>query len=105
MDAIELIKEERREQIEDHGFTAETDDAYQNWELLYAGIYCMLGVPSEIAVCHTPTAEVEALKFPFSPKWGQRFHDKTDRIDQLTVGIALATAELDRLLRAKEKIE
>ena len=78
---IELIAEERQEQIEKHGWSAEHDYFNDNNELLQASRFC--------------------LGFDEWPdNWDLRFADKIsnkDQIGKLKVAGAFIAAEIDRL--------
>jgi len=83
---IDLIAEERAEQIEKHGFDIKNDEDYGNRELLQAALFCMgyEGWPSN---------------------WMDHFKKKIENksvIEQLTVAGAFIAAEIDRL-KAKEQ--
>ena len=80
---IELITQERREQIEKHGWDVKNDSNYENEELLQAAVYCI-------------NQEIE--EWPTG--WDVYFQDKIiakDRIGQLKVAGAFIAAEIDRL--------
>lgn len=81
---IELIAEERQEQIVKHGFNAEHDDQY-NMELRDASVYLLTGNPSY---------------FPsdWSVEWKLKFDSKGYK-EQLIVAGALIASEIDRLQR------
>lgn len=81
---IELIGQERKEQIEKHGYTTDIDkDVNKYCELLGAAEYII---------------NKDRNKFPL--RWHlslmEKF-DKKSRIEQLTVAGALIAAEIDRL--------
>jgi len=80
---VELISEERKEQIQKHGWNIENDSHYENEELLQAAVYCI-------------SQEIE--EWPTG--WNTFFQDKIlskDRIGQLKVAGAFVAAEIDRL--------
>ena len=91
--AIELIEQERTEQIEKHGFSLEKDSIYyKNGELLQAALFC-----KEQAFIKLFGTKEEIVKWPKG--WGQYFEIKVRNksvIDQLTVCGAFYLAELDR---------
>jgi hypothetical protein len=91
--AIELIEQERTEQIEKHGFSIEKDAIYyKNGELLQAAAFC-----KEQAMKKLFGAKQEMVKWPAC--WDAYFEDKIRNkpvIDQLTVCGAFYLAELDR---------
>jgi hypothetical protein len=84
-EGVRLIAQERREQIEKHGFDVINDpyDDYQQGELLQAALFCL---------CPTTFIWPEA--------WEDGNEKKVlakDRIGQLKVAGALIAAEIDRL--------
>lgn len=87
MTGIELISQERREQIEKHSFSQ--DYTYVNEELLKASLFCI---------------DQKRFEWPFG--WGAHFRLKIvnkSRVDQLKVAGAFIAAEIDRLQGLKEK--
>lgn len=90
---IELIKEERREQIEKHGFSLEKDAKYyQNGELGEAAMFCKNLVQLKIG-----TLDREFHKWPDG--WSKHFEEKIRNkniIGQLTVCGAFCLAEYER---------
>lgn len=86
MTGIELIAEERRQQIEKHGFDEANDDQYFQGELVGAA-ECILGENTSV--------------FPetWHPGWMKKFLGKP-RVEQLAIAGALIAAEIDRLQRA-----
>lgn len=81
---IELIAQERQEQIEKHGWNIEKDACYRNGELIQAALFC-----------------IDQERFKWPRKWILKFRTKIlhkTRIDQLKVAGALIAAEIDRLL-------
>lgn len=90
MAGIELITQERAEQITKHGYDSIHDESNNCSELLYAAIYCITG---------------EEGDYPLS--WDERWKDKVDsktEIDKLVVAGALIAAEIDRLKALTPKI-
>jgi len=80
---IELIAQERQEQIEKHGWSLDRDQDYADGQLKQAALYCL-----------APHI------FGWPNGWIIRFKDKVDnktKIEQLTVAGALIAAEIDRL--------
>lgn len=78
---IELIAEERHEQIYKHGWDLENDQYYKNGELLQAAMFC-----------------IGADKWP--ENWDLHFRDKIlskDQIGKLKVAGAFIAAEIDRI--------
>ena len=88
---IELIAQERQEQIEKHGFNLSNDEDYSENELVSAAMYAL-------------TQEDEH----YPRGWGFWFHDKMVKkeermseeefwIERLKIAGALIAAELDRI--------
>jgi transposase len=80
---IELITEERKEQIEKHGWNVEDDESYNNEELLKAALFC-----------------VDQKQFEWPWNWLEKYRTKItckNRVDQLKVAGALIAAEIDRI--------
>jgi hypothetical protein len=81
---IELIAEERQEQIEKHGFTVQQDvKHYNNNELIKGALFCV---------------NTETFEWPYG--WDLVFKRKiseSDRINQLKKAGAFIAAEIDRL--------
>lgn len=80
---IELIAEERKEQIEKHGWDIQSDSGYEKEELLKAALFCI---------------DQKRFEWPFF--WIMKYRTKIinkSRIDQLKVAGALIAAEIDRL--------
>lgn len=80
---IELIAEERKEQIEKHGWDLSNDEDYGNGELIKAALFAI---------------NPDQFEWPFY--WTEKFRDKIlkkDEIDRLRVAGALIAAEIDRL--------
>lgn len=88
---IELIAEERQEQIEKHGFSLENDQYYSNGELIEASKFC-------IEQAKKPKPEYETCKWP--ENWDDYFEDKIRNkttVGKLTVAGAFLMAENDRI--------
>lgn len=86
---IELIAEERQEQIEKHKWTKQHDrDTHYNGELVRAA--CAIAYV-------TPSEDLNAVIL--APDWAWEIRDKieSDRIHCLKVAGALLAAEIDRL--------
>ena len=97
MNAIELITEERKRQIEKEGWTIEHDDMYDDDQLANAA--------ASYALCHFQRGDFgwESPQFwPFQSKWWKPTPD--DRIRELVKSGALIVAEIERLQR-KEGID
>lgn len=91
---IELITEERREQIEKHGWSLEHDQYYKNGQLVEAAHFCL-----EQAQIKQGSKDTEQHEWPSG--WDQYFEDKIRSksiIGQLTVAGAFYMAENDRLI-------
>jgi len=83
MTGIELIAEERQEQLSKHNRTKEHDAQYTNYELL-------MGATTALTACADEWPE----------NWDKAIRDKIlskSRIDQLKIAGALIAAEIDRL--------
>lgn len=82
---IELIAEERQEQIEKHGYTIKKDQGYINGQLISAAIFSLM--PNN-----------DLIKWP--EHWSQKHKyiiKAKDRIGKLKVAGAFIAAEIDRL--------
>ena len=80
---IELIAEERQEQVEKHRWDITNDAYYGEEELLKAALFCI---------------DQKRFEFPFT--WQPYFRDKilnNNRIDQLKKAGSFIAAEIDRL--------
>jgi len=80
---IELITQERREQIEKHGFDEQNDRDYSQNELIKAALFCI---------------NPDQFEWPFY--WLEKFRDKIlqkTEVQRLTVAAALIAAQIDRL--------
>lgn len=95
---IELIKDERQEQIQKHGFSLERDKHYVNGELFQAASYCseLKSVQNERGQWVSPAK----MLFKWPKGWGikheRKIRNKT-RVEQLIVSGAFFMAENDRL--------
>jgi hypothetical protein len=88
---IELIAEERKEQIEKHGFTAEKDAQYVNCELEQGALHA-----------------IEPSMFRSPENWGSWFEEKMkgkDEVERLIVAGALIAAAIDRLMQISHATE
>jgi hypothetical protein len=87
---IELIAQEREEQIKKHGFDASRDRGNENKELIKAALFAI---------------NPQQFEWPFF--WAEKFRDrilaKPTEIDRLKVAGALIAAEIDRLLYLAER--
>lgn len=87
---IELIAEERHEQIEKHGFTLEHDlDCENNGGLANSALYLLLNY------CGYENNEW-AFPTNWDKKWIEKFNNKGD-VESLYIAGALIAAEIDRL--------
>ena len=92
---IELIAEERQEQIEKHNWTPEHDDQHTDGALIkMAGILCVNGTDAQV---HDNYGEFESG----SNTWGleNKLSGDKNKIHRLEVAGALIAAEIDRLQR------
>lgn len=80
---IELIAEERKEQIEKHGWTAEHDATHYCEEIIDAAEYAIRPNKDNGDKCGWISFQLKIVK--------------KNRIDQLKVAGALIAAEIDRL--------
>ncbi len=87
---IELIAEERQEQVEKHGWTKEHDAGHKDGTLAkVAAVLCCLNTSCSVEDNARPLGIVE--------DWGLTQKLNGDRIHQLKVAGALCAAEIDRL--------
>lgn len=89
---IELINEERKEQIEKHGWSLDHDASYADGQLKQAALFCYQ--QARIKLGRTPT---ETIQWPDG--WIKHFEDKIrnkSAIEQLVVCGAFWLAEYDR---------
>lgn len=90
---IELITQERQEQIEKHGFSVVKDaEFYEDFELIQAALFCI------DQATETGFGLKTGINWPKA--WGIKFKKKIlakDRIGQLKVAGAFIAAEIDRL--------
>lgn len=80
---IELIAEERQEQIEKHGFTPERDKYYTDSELESAARYLLTGMSQD-----------------YPRRWAEKYKHQLDiktHVEKLVVAGALLAAEIDRI--------
>lgn len=79
---IELIYQERQEQIEKHGFSVKDDLSYSENELIKAALFCI---------------NPKQFEWPFN--WNEKFRDKIinkTEIERLSVAGAFIAAQIDR---------
>lgn len=80
---IELIVEERQEQIEKHGFDVTQDQYYSKQELLKAALFSI---------------DPSIFEWPYN--WEEKFRDKIlhkSKVERLKVAGAFIAAEIDRM--------
>ena len=98
-EAIKLIAEERRSQIEKHRYTAEHDDRYPCGDLaVQAAALAVQGTDAWVV-----DEQARVGEYPGGQQcdtWGLLKRYKGNRLRALTVAGALIAAELDRELRA-----
>jgi hypothetical protein len=90
---VELIAEERKEQIEKHGFSIQNDAKYyQENELIKAALFCI---------------NTDVFEWPFS--WQEEFRNKiiskTNPIERLKVAGAFIAAHIDMLQSLESEIK
>lgn len=94
---VELIAQERDEQINKHGFSIEKDkEFYQEKELLSAALCCLFQDESLFLDQDTPAHPADY----WPGNWDDKFLDnisRKNRIEQLQIAGALIAAEIDRL--------
>lgn len=88
---IELIAEERQEQIEKHGFDVKQDEFYAGKELIKAALFAI---------------NPDQFEWPFY--WSEQFRfkiiDKPNEIERLKIAGAFIAAEIDRLQSINQPI-
>lgn len=92
MNGIERIAAERKRQIDVKGYTPEHDDEHTVWQLAAAAqsyIITMYHTKSLVPWC-----------WPWKPEW---WEPSDDPIRNLEKAGALIAAEIDRLLRLRER--
>ena len=88
---IELIAEERQEQIEKHGFSVDSDKDYKKKELVQAANFCLVLAESKI--------KIHKIDSFWPDKWDLHFMRKIlckSRKNQLIIAGAFLKAENDR---------
>lgn len=97
--AINLIKDERKRQLEKEGYTYQHDATHTNGEIaLAAACYAL---PSSHQYISDPRGDVNVIDalFPWNPEF---FKPSEDRIRDLVKAGALIVAEIERLSIEKE---
>jgi hypothetical protein len=97
MTGIELVAAERKRQIEEEGWTAKHDDQWVNGELVEAAIAYEAPSPDKGAV-----VDWRRLLWPWDR---ENYKPEEDRIRELTKSAALVVAEIDRLIRLRNRRE
>lgn len=92
--AIELVKQERRRQIEAEGWSLEHDDLHKRGEMAdaaacYAKVAAMISYPG-------PVPLDEPSNWPWDAEW---WKPSSDPIRNLAKAAALLVAEIERLQR------
>lgn len=101
--AIELIADERKRQIEKEGWTPEHDAEHIEGELANAAAtYAMAPDVRDTLTALIPECEIENVPptWPWDKHWWKPSPD--DRIKELVKAGALIVAEIERLLQTKE---
>lgn len=91
MTGAELIAQERKEQIEKHGFSVANDQYYAQGQLIDAAMFC-----------------IDPVMNGWPDGWDDHFEDKIrskDRIGRLQVAGAFIAAEIDREILTANRIE
>lgn len=89
---IELILQERKEQIEKHGWSLDHDASYADGQLKQAALFCYEQARIKLGRTHAETVQ-------WPEGWIKHFEDKIrnkSAIEQLTVCGAFWLAEYDR---------
>lgn len=95
---IERIAAERQRQIEQEGWKPEHDDQHSRGELAEAAV-CYADFAANQAMGN-PTSSIDPLGWPFE---SESLKVSDDPIRNLEKAGALIAAEIDRLLRARNK--
>ncbi len=88
---VELIAQERKEQIEKHGFHVSDDEGYDQGELVKAAMYSLTGERNSYP---------ETWEFWFHDKMvakKERMSEHDFAIERLKIAGALIASEIDRL--------
>lgn len=111
---VQLIAQERIEQLVEKGWTPEHDRSFTKGELAWAAV--CYAAPTEVFVCRDETTRVVFEDpFPFDPTWDARRRAKSSvgdpvprplrghlRVRELVKAGALIAAELDRYRASRE---
>lgn len=90
--ALDILREERIEQITKHGFSCDRDDRYRDDQLAVAAA-CYLYAPKY------PFAVATGEKVPIQWPWPKLWKPQGGRMKQLQKGGGMLVAELERQLR------
>ena len=90
--ALDILREERLEQITKHGFNCDRDDKYRDDQLAVAAS-CYLYAPKY------PFPVATGEKVPIQWPWPRQWKPQGGRMKQLQKGGGLLIAELERQLR------
>lgn len=88
MNGIDLIKKEREEQIEKHGFDATHDDVFDEWQLKNCAVFAL-------------TDDPDFFPTEWDENWMLKIRNKPYK-EQLIIAGALIAAEIDRVQRGVE---
>ena len=99
---VQRISDERMRQILQEGFTAEHDDTHAEGELMAAATCYMMAYQRGIEGANAQDLRelILDLEWPWDPHW---WKPSPNPIRNLEISGALVAAEIDRLLRLKEK--
>lgn len=101
-DALELIARERKEQIEKHRFSHHHDDIeHSDGMLRRMCVLALLDMPNFVSVIGTSSGDYRISCPSGWDRFSDKFSQKTDEIDKITVALALGVAELERLIRER----
>ncbi len=86
---IELIAEERQEQIEKHGWDIRNDEDYSEGELLKAALFAI-------------NPQVFEWPFYWTEEFRNKILNKENDIERLKIAGALIAAEIDRIIHKQK---
>ena len=99
---IELIEEERKEQIERHGYVQGHDDFHDVNEIAWAAVSYAMPYGFQSDFPHN-NGNIQLSRLAFWPWDEEYFKPSNDRIKELKKAGALIAAEIDRLQRLKQR--
>lgn len=103
MNGVELIREERRRQVEVEGWTSKHDDTHTDGEMAEAAVCYALTPAWREAKLNQPAVDTTLIEYLTDglslQGWSVKLSPNGDRIRELTKAGALIAAEIDRLLR------